>query len=421
MEDAPQNPQQDHSSTPTERVDIAIAGAGPAGLFAALELGALGFSTLCAGPAFSPDPDHPDTRTTALMAGSVDLLRALGVWRDCEPYAAPLKALRIIDDTGRLLRAPEVHFSAEELGPEPFGYNISNRHLVRVLHERLARDANARYRASAGVVSVTPSAHSVSLRLKDGAVIEARLAVGADGKDSLCRETAGIAAERWRYDQTAIAINFHHSRPHNFTCTELHRPAGQFTLVPLPGDASSLVWVERPAEAARLMALDDAAIAAEIEERSYGLLGRIEQVEARSAFPLSGLFVRRMGASRIALVGESAHVAPPVGAQGLNLGFRDAQALAACLREAGVQGRDIGSDQTLDQYTRARRGDIFTRVLAADMLNRTLIAGSFPFQLARGAGLSLLKAAGPLRRFVMREGVEPQLSLLSALSRGAPW
>jgi 2-octaprenyl-6-methoxyphenol hydroxylase len=404
----------------TESFDIAVAGAGPAGLFATLNLGALGFKTGCAGPAFSPDPEHPDTRTTALMAGSVDLLKSIGVWEDCAPHAAPLKALRMIDDTGRLLRAPDVYFSAEEIGPEPFGYNISNRYLVRALHKHLETAPTASYLASEGVVDVAPGTDRVILRLKEGRAIEARLAVGADGKESLCRETAGVGVQRWRYDQTAIALNFHHSEPHNFTCTELHRPAGQFTMVPLPGNVSSLVWVERPAEAARLMSLSDAAIAAEIEKRTYGLLGKVGEIEPRAAFPLSGLFSKSLGRNRIALVGESAHVAPPVGAQGLNLGFRDVEALSSCLREAQARHGDIGSDKVLEDYTRARRGDVFTRVLAADVLNRTLTAGFFPFQVARGVGLSLLKSVGPLRRFVMREGVEPQFTMLSALTR-APW
>lgn len=403
-----------------EVFDIAIAGAGPSGLFAALSLGGLGFKTICVGPAFSPDPERPDTRTTALMAGSIDLLKSIGVWEELAPFAAPLKALRMIDDTGRLLRAPDVYFSAGEIGPEPFGYNFSNHHLVRILHKRLEAAPNASYLASEGVTDIAPGADRVALRLKEGRTLEASLVAGADGKDSLCRQTAGIDIQRWRYDQTAIAVNFHHTDPHNFTCTELHRPAGQFTMVPLPGAVSSLVWVERPTEASRLMSLSDAAMAAEIEKRSYGLLGRVTKVDPRAAFPLSGLFAKSLGRNRIALVGESAHVAPPVGAQGLNLGFRDVEALCSCLREARAQGRDIGADRTLDDYTKARRGDVFTRVLAADMLNRTLIAGFPPFQLARGVGLSLLKSVGPLRRFVMREGVEPQFTMLSALMR-APW
>jgi 2-octaprenyl-6-methoxyphenol hydroxylase len=415
-----ENLTEDHKDAHTERYDVAIAGAGPAGLFAALNLGALGLRTICAGPAFSPDPEHPDTRTTALMQGSVDLLRSIGVWGECAPFAAPLKALRMIDDTGRLLRAPDVYFSSQELGPEPFGYNMSNRHLVRILHERLDADPNASYLASEGVVAVEPGADSVTLRLKEGRAIEARLVIGADGKNSLCRDAAGIGVQRWNYDQTAIALNFHHSLPHNLTCVVLHRPAGQFTVVPLPGNVSSLVWVERPDEAARLMALSDTAIAAEIEKRTQRMLGKVGQIEPRAAFPLSGLVAKSLGRNRIALVGESAHVAPPVGAQGLNLGFRDVEALTTCLRDAAVHHRDIGADAVLDAYTRARRGDVFTRVAAADMLNRTLIAGYLPFQLMRGAGLTLLKSVGPLRRFVMREGIEPQISLLSVLGRG-PW
>jgi 2-octaprenyl-6-methoxyphenol hydroxylase len=169
----------------------------------------------------------------------------------------------------------------------------------------------------------------------------------------------------------------------------------------LPGRWSSLVWVERPEEASRLMALDTTDFASAIGQRLEGVLGSIEEVSARGAFPLSGLIARGMGRNRIALAGEAAHVMPPIGAQGLNLGFRDVADLVRCLDGAS----DPGAPEVLASYERARRGDVLARTAAADLLNRTLISGLPPFQLARGFGLAVLAMLPPLRRLAMRQGM----------------
>ena len=149
------------------------------------------------------------------------------------------------------------------------------------------------------------------------------------------------------------------------------------------------------------MTLDETAFAAEIAARLDGMLGDIGEISARGAFPLSGLIARGLARGRIALVGEAAHVMPPIGAQGLNLGFRDVADLVSCLAGA----TDPGASGVLAAYERARRGDVLARTLAADLLNHTLISGLMPFQLARGIGLAGLAAIPPLRRMAMRQGM----------------
>jgi 2-octaprenyl-6-methoxyphenol hydroxylase len=375
--------------------ELAVVGAGPAGLAAALALRASGLDALCAGPA--PDPAAPDRRTTALLGASVALLEQVGVWDALRHSAAPLRTLRLIDRTGRLLRAPDIAFDAAEIGQEAFGYNIPNQALVAALLERLG----AAHLPTSGVTALDIRRDGVRLTLAEGGGLRARLAVGADGRNSVCREAAGIGARRWRYPQTAVVANFRHSRPHHGGCTELHFAAGPFTQVPLPGDASSLVWVERPDVAARLLAMSETDFTAAIAERLDGLLGAVTQVSARGAFPLSGLIARDIARNRVALVGDAAHVIPPIGAQGLNLGFRDGAELARCLAGAA----DPGAPAVLQAYERARRGDVLARTLAADLLNRTLISGLLPFQLARGLGLATLAMIPPLRRIAMRQGM----------------
>lgn len=382
------------------RTEIAVVGAGPAGLAAALSLAQAGFEVICVGQPFAPT----DTRTTALLQPSIALLDELGVWEDCRAEAAPLNTLRLIDDTGRLFRAPDAAFHAAELGEGPFGYNIPNQALVLALHRAIGERERVTFQPTQAVTDVAPGADSVRIRLTEGGGITARLVVGADGRRSLCRRAAGIKVQTWDYPQTAIACNFAHTRPHDDTCIELHTASGPLTAVPLPGDRSSLVWVETTEEAERLMALDEPGFARELERSLHFALGRVTEVGARGTFPLSGLQARDFAANRIALVGEAAHVVPPIGAQGLNLGYRDVRALTRTVKESSD---DPGGEQVMRGYNLARRGDVMTRTLAADMLNRTLYSGFLPFQLARGAGLYLVNTVGPLRRLLMREGITP--------------
>lgn len=391
--------------------NAAVIGAGPAGLTTALALAASGMRIAIAGPPFAPDPNMPDTRTTALLQASVQLLRNIGVWEACRENAASLDVIRIIDDTGRLMRAPEVAFDSQEVGGAPFGYNIPNTALVAALNARAEALSNIELIETRAATGIDPQSDAVTVTLAEGLRFNAQLVAGADGRRSLCREAAGMATKSWRYPQVAIACNFEHSDPHHNASNEFHRPAGPFTTVPLPGNASSLVWVETAEEAERLLALSDAEFSGEIEERSYGCLGTITSVGPRATFPLSGMRVQTYAAQRIALVGEAAHVIPPIGAQGLNLGFRDAAALAECAKKETDARGDAGCEEVLRAYNRARRTDVVSRTLAVDLLNRSLISGFLPLQIARGIGLHLLANMAPLRRLVMREGVAPQTGL----------
>ena len=391
--------------------NAAVVGAGPAGLTAAVALAASGMRIAIAGPAFAPDPNRPDTRTTALLQASVQLLKNIGVWESCQENAAPLDLIRIIDDTGRLMRAPEVAFDSKEVGGGPFGYNIPNTALVAALYACANALPNLDVIETQAATEIDPMSDAVSVTLAEGQVFSAQLIAGADGRKSLCREAAGLTTSSWSYPQVAIACNFEHNDPHHNASNEFHRPAGPFTTVPLPGNASSLVWVETAAEADRLLALSDAEFCAEIEERSYCCLGAVNSVGPRATFPLSGMRVQSYAARRIALVGEAAHVIPPIGAQGLNLGFRDAAALVECAQRGTDNHGDPGCDEALREYNGARRADVVSRTLAVDLLNRSLISGFLPLQVARGVGLHLLAGMAPLRRMVMREGVAPQAGL----------
>ena len=382
-------------------VEVVVVGGGPIGLTTAIALASAGVETALVGKLA-----RSDNRTTALLASSVTALDTLGVWAHCRERAAPLRVMRIIDDTARLLRAPEVRFVASEIGLDAFGHNIENTHLLAALDVR-ARAFPALSLLEYEATAVTIEDSHLTIALKQGKPVTARLAIGADGSKSICRRAAGIATNGVGYGQTALTFNLGHTRSHQDCSTEFHTGGGPFTLVPLPGLHSSLVLVVNPAEAARIAALAASELAAEIERRSHSILGRIVPEAGRGVFPLAIETAQRFAVARIALVGEAAHVLPPIGAQGLNLGLRDAATISELVVEARRHGGDVGAADLAGRYDAARRTDVASRTLAVDLLNRSLLSDFLPVQGMRGLGLYLLERIGPLRRAVMREGVVP--------------
>lgn len=385
--------------------DIIVAGTGPAGRAAAAALARGGARIALVGPAPSPAAP-PDTRTAALFTGSMALLRNLGAMPMLAGAITPLEGIRIVDDGDGLLRAPEVTFTAAEIGLADFGANVPQMPLAAAL-AAVVRDLPNITGICAQITGIERAPATAIVTLDDGRRLEAPLVVAADGRNSICRQAAGIAVDTWDYPQIAIAAQFSHSRGHRGISTEFHRPAGPCTVVPMPGLRSSLVWVERPAIAQRLAKLDDTAFAQALEQRLYGILGTVSDIGPRRLFPLSCLQSHVLGANRIALVGDAGHVMPPIGAQGLNLGFRDVATLADLVTEARQQGEDIGSDDLLSRYSAARYLDIKLRSTAVDLLNRSLLVELLPADLVRGLGLHAIAAIGALKRQVMRAGFEP--------------
>jgi 2-octaprenyl-6-methoxyphenol hydroxylase len=393
-----------------------VAGAGPVGLVAALALSREGVAVTLVGGS----SEDLSGRTVALFEGSIRLLVELGAWQGLARHAAPLRTLRIIDDTDSPFRWRPLTFAAREIGLDAFGWNVE------------ARALNAALR---GLAKTVPSIHSIEGTAEEpyfnehragcfvaGQRLEADLIVAADGQRSRLREAAGITARIERLPQWALTGIFHHEFPHEDISTEFHTRDGPCTLVPLPApspdaapvggprephEASSLVWMVRGAKAKALAALDDEAFALAVERRTHSILGKMHLAGARGAVPLSIAHVGAIRARRLALVGEAAHAFPPIGAQGLNLGLRDAATLAALVGAASREGQDIGGPALLDAYESARETDIATRSAAVMLMNRSLLSHFLPVDLARGLGMAALDLFGPLRRFVMREGVAP--------------
>jgi len=382
-----------------------VVGAGPAGRCCALALARENVKTALVAPLDAAGGSPRDMRTAALFAGSVEFLRNLRVWDGCTAASAPILGIRVVDDLGGLLRSPEICFTAGDIGRATLGYNVPQQALVSAIST--ADEPNLTVFSGCSVVSAVPAEDSVLLTLSDGSQVVAQLAVAADGRRSIVRSAAGIEVDIWQYPQVAIACSFEHDRPHGGFSTELHRPTGPCTTVPLSGNASSLVWVESPAEAERLKGLGPSEFAAALERVLKGLLGGIRSVGPLGAFPLSALRAKPLALNRVALVGEAGHVIPPIGAQGLNLGLRDGATLAELVADAVSTGADPGGPRVLQAYDRGRSADVGTRVLGVDALNRSLLSSITPVHLLRGIGLHALKSVGPLRKALIREGLEP--------------
>ncbi|MGO8800365.1 MAG: FAD-dependent monooxygenase [Roseiarcus sp.] len=399
--------------------EVLVVGAGLAGLVAAIGFAHAGFDVILCG---GVEP-AANGRTVALFDSSINLLKALGPWPAIETRAAPLRALRIVDDTGSLWSAPPVEFHASEIDLEEFGWNIENAQLADAL-QRAARAAPGLRLIESRIAAYEFGGARAQARCDNGLVIAARLVAAADGRGSPARKAAGIDAAVARHPQTALTLILTHARPHEDFSTEFHTRSGPFTLVPLPDSPagakrSSLVWMMSNRQARRRAALDDDALAAEIEAQAQSLVGAMRIEGARGVFPMITQAAARMAAARLALVGDAAHVFPPIGAQGLNLGLRDAAHLIEAATQARSEGRDIGGPETLSRYADLRRLDVAFRMGAVAALNRSLLAAFAPVDFLRGAGLAALGAIGPLRRFVMREGVAPHFST-PKLMRAAP-
>ncbi|MFT3672076.1 FAD-dependent monooxygenase [Aestuariivirga sp.] len=384
---------------------VIVVGGGPAGLAAATLSALENIPTMLIAPEAGPDP-----RTVALMDPSLRLLERLGVWP--EPLgviSSPLLHLDLIDDMGNLITAPRLTFSAAEVGLDAFGWNIPLGSLIVELRAAAER---------AGVTIVNDTVTSAenlgavaAVETAGGQRYYGEVLIAADGIESVLRKAAGIGVDRWSFDQHALVTTFRHSGPHHGVSTERHRPGGAFTTVPMPGNASSLVWMGAPPVIESLLQRSLRELAMEIQLITRGTLGLISDVTPPKSFPMRGLRARQFAANRTILTGETAHAFPPVGAQGLNMSLRDVgHAIDVVLGHD-----DAGSPAAMADYHDRRSADVTERQAIITVMNTSMLAEFLPLDLMRVGALSAISAFPPLRQLVMRQGLAPSKNLPFAM------
>jgi 2-octaprenyl-6-methoxyphenol hydroxylase len=398
-------PAQDSTTS-----EILVAGAGATGLAAALAFARAGFKTTLAGRNPPPLPG----RTVALFEASVRFLDALGALERVRARGCAVEAIHMIDDTDQFLPVPELSLRAREIGLPALGVNVSNDDLVAILLD-LCRDRPEIEIIDADIADYEFNSDGAAAILADGRRLEADFIVAADGRNSRARAVAGIDVKEWTYPQIALTMILRHEFPHENVSTEYHTRSGPFTLVPLPAreDAphrSSLVWLMSVADARRRLAKPREELEFEIEDYAKSELGAMRIEGDIGQFRMGGMQVSKHATGRLALVGETCHIFPPIGAQGLNLSLRDVADLEDCLASVDLKNpRELS--RALARYDRHRYADIGFRTHGVDLLNRSLIIPYLPVDLLRGAGFIAMAALGPLRRAVIREGVLPHLVL----------
>lgn len=387
--------------------DVAIVGAGMVGAALALDLAARGFDVALIesrAPAAWHCGDEVDLRVVALAPSSQALLSRIGVWGDIAAARASAYARMHVWDA---LAPGNLTFDAADEGVASLGHIVENKLIQSVLWQAIARNTAITVRCPARVSATEIDSGERekgwrTLVLDDGSRLGARLVVAADGSESALREMLGIATTDRDYAQRAIVAHVAHERAHEATAWQRFLPRTTLAFLPLADGRSSIVWSLPDAEAARVLAIDEAAFRAELGAAFDFRLGAITATTARAAFPLRLRLAERYVAPRFALVGDAAHVVHPLAGQGVNLGLRDVALLADAVVSARDDKRDIGSGASLRRYERRRRSDNVLSAHAFDAIQRSFGSDSMPLAALRGLGLAAVDRVAPLKRLLAR-------------------
>ncbi|MBW4494203.1 MAG: FAD-dependent hydroxylase [Oscillatoria princeps RMCB-10] len=393
--------------------DVAIVGAGIAGatLAAALKNSGLKVALI---EAQTQAAAASKQQVYAVSLLSSRIFQGIGVWDRILPKIATFTQIRLSDAD----HAGVVQFQPADLGTDALGYVGEHRAILPALQEFINGCPNITWLCPAEVVSVDCQPDAVEIQVKlDGETrkLRSRLIVAADGARSPVRQAAGIRTRGWKYWQSCITTRIKPEKPHNNTAYERFWPSGPFAILPLPDNRCNIVWTAPHEEAKALFELDDEQFLAELTRRYGTQMGRLELEGKRLMFQVQLMQSERYVLPRLALIGDAAHCCHPVGGQGLNLGIRDAAALAQVLGDAHLLGQDIGSVPVLAGYERWRKLENLTILGFTDFLDRLFSNSWLPLVAIRRLGLWVLRNIGPVKVFALRlmtgmQGRTPQLA-----------
>lgn len=391
------------TKAPTE-FDAAVIGTGVVGLAAALALSQQGITVALAGPRPAPyrakTAESLDSRIYALAPASVAFLERLGVWGSIEvERTCAVEHMRVFGDAG-----DELTFDAYGATVERLATIVEEGELLRVLDAACGFQPAIRRFASPFAAIQAAASDRVSVELEDRGMLSARLIIGADGATSPVRSAAGINATVKSYEQSAVVANFRCERPHLNTAWQWFTDEGVVALLPLPGDCVSLVWSAPAALATELAALSADQLAPRVSERSNQVLGTLTSIGTAHTFPLRRLTVSSLIATRVALVGDAAHVIHPLAGQGLNLGLQDVALLTDTVRQR-EPFRDLGDPVLLRRYERGRAQAVGLMRFTTDSLAQLFAVDDPLARRLRNLGLTAVNRLSPLKNALIRQAL----------------
>ncbi len=381
-------------------VDVVIVGGGIVGLtlVAALAPSGMRVAVIEAQTAVAAASRQ---RAYAFSLTSADIFKGLGLWPQISPHICHFDQVRLSDgDYSRVVR-----FLPQDLNTEAVYYGAEHGVLMAALQGAIAAAPNVHYLTAAtlGHIQDGDSVIRAEVATPQGAIaLETPLMVAADGKNSPLRQRAGIGSMGWRYQQSCVTTVLAPENSHQNIAYERFWPSGPFAILPLPGDRCQVVWTVPHAEAEAILNLPEAEFMAELEQRYGDQMGRLKRLTAPAMFPVQLMQSDRYVQPRLALVGDAAHSCHPVGGQGLNMGIRDAAALAEVLTAAHQRGQDLGGLTVLRRYERWRRLENWVILSFTDVLTRLFSNQILPLVVLRRAGLWLLSSVPPLKRLALR-------------------
>jgi len=383
-------------------VDVAIVGGGPVGGSVASALAPTGLSVVLVEPRIPrPLPAAGfDQRVYALNGHSHRFLERCGIWQRLSPERiAPVREMRVFGDD-----ASKIEFSAYRSGVSELAAIVEEANLQQALQSALSTQTNLTLRTGVECVSARWDDARATLSLSDGEQLGAQLVIAADGAESALRSAAGIATRVHQYGQTGVVANFRAAQPHRDTAYQWFLNKSVLALLPLPGNHVSMVWSVPDAQAQDLLAAGAEELARLVERASSGMLGRLEPVSAAAGFPLRRMRAARLIAPRLALIGDTAHNVHPLAGQGLNLGFGDAETLAAVLAARGMES-DSGAYSLLRRFERSRQEDLLAMEAVTDGLHGLFDSDLPGVKRLRNAGLRVANRMSPLKRLLVKRAL----------------
>ena len=389
--------------------DVFIAGAGLAGSIAALSYSKAGRNVIVADPFIYSDNPQVDYRTTAYLQPAKLFLESLGIWEAIEDSAMPLEVMKIIDSSsvknGDIIKSQK-EFKSAEISDLPFGWNVKNSLMRTALKQLIDQQSNCKLITASSAIDLVCRDSMAYVKLSSGKTVKAKLVIAADGRNSILRQKAGISIKTQRFGQKALAFAVTHATPHKNISTEIHNSGGPFTLVPLPDNngkpSSAIVWMENGEKAKRLFEMETKSFEREMNVRSCNILGPLKLASKRSLWPIISQIADRLYSQRLALIGETAHVVPPIGAQGLNMSIKDIKFLNNLDQKYPDQ---LGSMDILNEYQKNRIFDIRQRVAGVSALNRISISSNKLVQNVRAFGLENFFQVPAIKHATMKLGM----------------